>query len=103
MIDSLLDTGLTLREIDIRTGQPKGTAFRAFRRLEPQANEGKDFWVLQAGNDAALIDALRNSNRIYPGSVNVVIVSARFADLIVAALEAGTPPDSDATHQHTSG
>ena len=75
---------VTLRELDERLRLPKGTAFRAFKRAG--LAEGSDFRVLGAGADATEIARLRAAARIYPSSVNVVLLSARAAERLAAAL-----------------
>ncbi|HSW13161.1 MAG TPA: hypothetical protein VLI06_10005 [Solimonas sp.] len=64
----------SFRELDQRTGLPKGSAFRAFKRREPQLQEGQDFRLLRPGRDDAEIDALRQARRVYPNSVNIVLL-----------------------------
>lgn len=70
---------LTLLELDRRLGRPKGTAFRAFKRLEPRWAEGRDFRVLQPDRDGAEIAALRAAGRVYASSRTVILVSAAAA------------------------
>ncbi|MGQ0586176.1 MAG: hypothetical protein ACT4PK_03115 [Gammaproteobacteria bacterium] len=65
----------TLRELDRALGRPKGTAFRAFRRLEASWREGHDFRVLQPERDAAEIEALRAAGRVYASSRTVILIS----------------------------
>lgn len=76
----------SLRELDRQAGTPKGSAFRVFKRLAPGLTEQRDFWVLHAARDAAQIAALRDADRIYTGSVNVVLLApaaqARVLDAI---------------------
>ena len=75
---------LTLRELDQRQGLAKGTTFRSFRKLEPRLVEGRDYRVLHASRDAGEITALRQGGRIYPSSVNVVLLSAALAARIAS-------------------
>jgi hypothetical protein len=79
---------LTVRELDRRAGRPKGTAFRAFRQLEPQLREGEHFCVLQPERDAAQIDALRAGGRIYPSSRTVVLLAPAVAARILERMTA---------------
>lgn len=65
----------TLRDIDHALGLTKGHAFRAFKSLLGRLREGQDFAVLDHGRDAARIRALREAGRIYPASINVVVLS----------------------------
>ena len=71
------EPGVTLREIDERLGRSKGAAFRAFKRLA--LVEGRDFRVLRPDTDADAIAALRAARRIYPASVNVIVLSENAA------------------------
>ena len=77
---------VTLRELDERAHRPKGAAFRAFKRTA--LVEGRDFRVLDARADASAIAQLRAAARIYPASVNVVLLSTPAAERIAAALRA---------------
>ncbi len=76
----------TLREIDHAAGLPKGSAFRRFKQLQPTLHEGRDHLVLHHENDREAIDALRLAERIYPGSVNVLLFDPETAQQLVAAL-----------------
>ena len=73
---------LTLREIDQRRRAPKGTAFRAFKRLEPIWREGREYRVLHAERDAAEIEALRAAGRVYATSRTIILLSADAASRI---------------------
>ena len=77
---------VTLRELDQRLHLAKGAAFRAFKRA--RLVEGRDFRVLDAGTDAGEIAQLRAAARIYPASVNVVLLSPSAAERIATALRA---------------
>lgn len=70
---------LTLRELDQRLGLPKGSAFRSFKKLEPDLAEGRDYRLLQARHDSAEIAALRGADRIYRSSVSVVLLTPALA------------------------
>lgn len=74
----------TFRELDRELDAPKGTAFRAFKRVRSQLVEDRDFTVLDADRDRADIDALRRNGRIYPVSVNVVLLAPAAARRIHA-------------------
>jgi hypothetical protein len=67
--------GYTFKEIDTRHGRPKGTAFRAFKRLAGELAEGVDFHHLDGQVDAERIAALRQAGRIYASTVNAVILT----------------------------
>ena len=70
---------VTLRELDASCGRPKGTAFRAFKRIEGTLVEGADFAVLHPDADRDAIEALRTQRRIYASSRAVVLLSAATA------------------------
>lgn len=71
---------LTLRELDQAAGAPKGTAFRAFKRLHAALVEGRDFRLLDAATDAAEIAGL--GARAYASSRNVLVFSPRACALL---------------------
>ncbi len=73
---------LSLRQLDEAEARPKGSAFRAFRRVEGTAQEGRDFLVLHHQRDRALIDALRAQQRIYSSTVNLLLLSPDFAEVV---------------------
>lgn len=64
----------TFRELDEAAARPKGSAFRAFKRIEPQLREGVDFRLLRASADDTEIEVLRHGQRVYPNSVNIVLL-----------------------------
>lgn len=74
----------TFRELDQRFGLPKGSAFRAFKRLA--LTEGRDFRLLRAGPDSDEIEELRRAGRIYAASVNVVLLTPAATDRLREAL-----------------
>lgn len=87
-MDDLLsaDRWRSLRELDESLRQPKGSAFRAFRRIEERWREAQDFIVLHHERDRALIDALRQRRRIYASTVNLVMLSPELADAVIAQM-----------------
>ena len=76
----------TLKELDVAAGLPKGSAFRAFKRLEPTLREGSQFRVLRPGRDDAEIGALRAAGRVYGASRVVVLLADATARALRAAL-----------------
>ncbi|MEQ1437742.1 hypothetical protein AAG565_00125 [Fontimonas sp. SYSU GA230001] len=82
---------LGLREIDAAAGTSKGAAFRAFKALQAQFTEGRDYVVLHAERDRATIEQLRASGRIYRGSINVILLSPAAARRIGCALHIDAP------------
>lgn len=79
--------GYTLREVDLRLGRPKGSAFRAFKRQRTMLRENIDFIVLSARADNAEIERLRTEGRIYRSSVNVIILAGTGFERVRADLE----------------
>jgi hypothetical protein len=77
---------LSLREIDITQGREKGAAFRAFKRLLPELNEGRDFVTLDHRSQSALAARLHAAGRVYRGTVNPVLLSPAAAGRVAAAL-----------------
>ena len=76
----------TLKELDAAAGRPKGSAFRAFKQLEPALREGAQFRVLRPGGDDAEIDALRAAGRVYGASRVVILLGGEAATAVAAAL-----------------
>jgi hypothetical protein len=82
----ITDDWRSFRELDEAAQQPKGTSFRAFRRLAPAWAEGCDYRVLDARRDCDAIRALREAGRIYPSTVNLVMLSPALAQAVLQAL-----------------
>lgn len=72
----------TLKELDAAAGLPKGSAFRAFKRLEPGLREGAHFRVLRPGADDAEIAALRAAGRAYGASRVVILLGEHAASAV---------------------
>jgi len=70
---------ITLRECDEAEQAAKGSAFRAFRSIEANWQEPRDFCVLHHQHDRALIDELRVQQRIYASTVNLLLASPALA------------------------
>lgn len=74
---------LSLRQIDRLNATPKGTAFRAFKRVRDTLVEGQDFFVIDpaaAADDPkvrALIETLDRHDGRYASSRVVVLLSER--------------------------
>jgi hypothetical protein len=82
----------TLRELDAQAGAPKGTAFRAFKRLSPGWIEQRDYRVLSPDSDAGAIDALRAAGRLYGASRVAILLapdSARQIAQFIASRKGG--------------
>lgn len=76
---------MTFRTLDQLMDAPKGTAFRAFKQALDELEEGSDHLRLESGPDAEAIAELKAAGRVYPSSVNVVLlrrpaVERMFAD-----------------------
>lgn len=82
---------LTLREIDVAAGLAKGHAFRRFKQLAAQREEGVDYRVLDHRQAASEIETLRTQGRIHGNSVNVVLLAPGFAASVLEALRAAPP------------
>ena len=65
----------TFKELDGLHQRPKGTAFRAFKRLEQSLREGEHYHYLDAQSHGAEIAQLRETGRIYAASINVVLLT----------------------------
>jgi hypothetical protein len=87
-VDDLLsaDRWRSLRELDESLQRPKGSAFRAFRRIEAHWLEARDFVVLHHERDRELIDVLRQQQRIYASTVNLIMLSPELADAVRAQM-----------------
>ena len=79
--------GYTLREVDVRLGRPKGSAFRAFKRQRGALRENVDFTLLPAHTARAEIERLRVAGRIYRSSINVVVLTESGFERVRAELE----------------
>ena len=89
MTDSVNTEGYTLREIDLRLGRSKGSAFRAFKRQRETLRENVDFTLLPAHTAGVEIERLRAAGRIYRSSINVVILTESGFERVRAGLERG--------------
>lgn len=77
----------SLKEIDQERGANKGTAFLAFKQLKESFDEGRDYYYLSAREDAAEIDRLRESDRIYATTVNAIMLTEGGYSAIVDYLD----------------
>lgn len=66
---------LTLRQLDRLNDVPKGTSFRAFKRVREQLVEGRDFFHLDASDHAAYIDSLRRRGLVYESTIHLVLLT----------------------------
>jgi len=65
----------SFRQLDEDARAAKGTAFRAFKRSEPELTEGVDYFYLDAEQGRELIERLRESGLIYRSTWNLVLVT----------------------------
>ena len=80
--------GYTLREIDIRLGRPKGSAFRAFKT--PPGGAPGETWTspcCRRTPRGRRIERLRAAGRIYRSSINVIILTESGFERVRAELE----------------
>ena len=83
----MTDENYTLREVDVRLGCPKGSAFRAFKRQRKALREKIDFTLLPARTAKAEIDRLRAAGRVYRSSINVIVLTGSGFDRVRADME----------------
>ena len=81
---------LSMRDLDDAAGLPKGTAFRAFKRLLGVLEEGRDFVVLDPQAAQALVAALIAGDRLYRSSVHPVLLAPAAAAQVRMAMAALT-------------
>jgi hypothetical protein len=67
--------GWSFKEIDTLHQRPKGTAFRAFKRLGRRLREGEHYHYLDAQTHSVEIAALRQAGRLYTSTVNAVLLT----------------------------
>lgn len=80
------DDWLTMQDVDQRAGRPKGSAFRAFKKLLPELREGPDFAVLDHNRHDAYGARLYAEGRIYRSSVSPVLMSPATAQRVLRQL-----------------
>jgi len=90
---------LSFKQLDEAAALPKGEAFRAFRRLEPQWRQDQDYRLLQSDLDAAEIAELKRSGQVYRSSANVVLLAPARAEQLLAILRSATITDGGASAQ----
>ena len=77
----------SLKEIDQERGSTKGAAFLAFKQLKESFDEGRDFYYLSATEDAAEIEKLRETGRIYETTVNAILLTEAGYSAVVDYLD----------------
>lgn len=66
---------LSFKEIDTLHQRPKGTAFRAFKKLNKILIEGEHYIYLPTTTHAKDIETLRQTGRLYASTVNAVLLT----------------------------
>lgn len=72
----------TFKEIDEMLKQPKGAAFRLFKRAQRYLREGEHFFCVDERVDAEAVAQLRRMGRIYASTVNVVLIDGAGLQLL---------------------
>ena len=78
---------MTFREMDRAHGRAKGEAFRAFKALGAVLVEGRDFHCCDSRQDGEAFNLLQASGRLYPGTVNGVLLAPPAQAAITARLQ----------------
>lgn len=65
----------SFKQIDAELQMPKGSAFRAFKHSLPILTEGIDYFYLDAEQQRAVIEALRDSGLIYRTTRHLVLLT----------------------------
>lgn len=76
----------SLKEIDEQLGLVKGKAFIAFKRTRAELVEGQDFFYYNGLEEPELVEALKQSKRVYASSVNAVLFAETAYQKIVTYL-----------------
>ncbi len=66
---------MSFKQLDEMNGVPKGTSFRAFKRVREVLVEGRDYFYLPAASEIAFIEDLRQAGAIYPSTENLVLIA----------------------------
>mgnify|MGYP000544672074 FL=1 len=74
-------TVLGLRQIDRMNGAAKGTAFRAFKRIRDDLQEGREFFVVDIDSPVdpaatVLLRRMQAAGALYPASRVAVLITA---------------------------
>lgn len=79
----------TFKELDQQHGLPKGSTFRAFKRLLANWTEGVEFICCDVRCDPVAFARLLESGRLYAGTVNAVLIAPAGIGALTAALGSG--------------
>ena len=90
---------LSFKQLDEAAEVPKGESFRAFRRLEQQWRQDRDYRLLRSDLDAVEIAELKRSGQVYRSSANVVLLAPARAEQLLAILRSTTIADGGASAQ----
>jgi hypothetical protein len=82
MVVLTMQQSLTFKEIDTLHRCSKGTAFRAFKRLNEQLIEGEHYYYFNAQTQGAEIERLRREKRLYAATVNAVLLTRAGYELL---------------------
>lgn len=66
----------SFKELDQALQLAKGESFKRFKAVEKGLIEGRDFLWLSATDDGEAIAQLKQQERVYSTSINVVLLSA---------------------------
>ena len=78
----------TFKELDLHYGLTKGSSFRAFKRQLASWTEGVEFICCDARSDAAAFARLAEQGRLYPSTVNAVLITPVGRSMLDAVLGA---------------
>ncbi len=78
----------TFKELDQQYDLVKGSAFRAFKDQLAHWTEGVEFVCCDSRTDAAAFAQLEQQQRLYPGTVNAVLIMPAGRPVLGAILEA---------------
>ena len=77
----------SLKEIDTAQGRVKGTAFRAFKAVRAQLQEGQDYFYYSLEQDSAKVEELKAQRRIYASSVNALLFGEEAQKIIAEKMQ----------------
>ncbi len=79
-------------ELDRAAGLPKGAHFRAFKALGAALQEGVHFYCCDSREVPEIFARLLASGRLYPGTVNAVLLAPAGQSALREALAGGRCP-----------
>lgn len=66
---------LSFKQLDELNGLPKGSSFRAFKRVQERLHEGRDYFYLAASGHPERIAELRAAGLVYASSTHLVLLT----------------------------